>query len=173
MPGMIHGVRVVRSGYALTPVPFPTLPARVRPYPRCTVTVSSACPGRIQTGTSTDRSPLFRATTSSFRTPSFPAVEGLTSATLSHVSLVIGFGSSCSHPLLAYLPSHTQGSGLSTSSSPVLSDGDSCGCADCFSEIDLGGNSEPATTPLFRVVFQNSSKEPLRFRSFQKSVMIS
>ncbi len=38
------------------------------------------------------------------------AVAGLMSTALSHVSLVIGFGSSCSQPLLAKRPSSTAGS---------------------------------------------------------------
>ena len=38
------------------------------------------------------------------------AVAGLTSTALSQVSLVIGFGSSCSQPLLANRPSRTAGS---------------------------------------------------------------
>jgi hypothetical protein len=38
------------------------------------------------------------------------AVAGLTMMALSHVSLVIGLGSSCSQPLLANRPSRTDGS---------------------------------------------------------------
>src|SRR5262245_24229547 len=40
----------VRMALASKPRPVPTRPARLRPYPRCTVTQSSACPGMIQTG---------------------------------------------------------------------------------------------------------------------------
>ena len=43
------------GGYALNPAPSATRPARVRPYPRCTVTVSAACPGCTQTGAFTVR----------------------------------------------------------------------------------------------------------------------
>src|SRR5213593_2165334 len=48
--------------------------------------------------------------------PSFFAVLGLTSATLSQVIFVSGFGSSCNQPLLAKRPSKIVGSGRKTSS---------------------------------------------------------
>ena len=51
--------------------------------------------------------------------PSSAAVFGLTSAALSQVSLVSGFGSSCSQPLLAKRPSQTVGSGRNATSSPA------------------------------------------------------
>src|SRR5437773_1945381 len=48
--------------------------------------------------------------------PSFFAVLGLTSATLSQVIFVKGFGSSCNQPLFAKRPSKIVGSGRKTSS---------------------------------------------------------
>src|SRR6185295_3613706 len=48
----------------------------------------------------------------------FSAVAGLTMTALSHVSFVIGFGSSCSQPLLAKRPSRTDGSGRNAISRP-------------------------------------------------------
>ena len=50
-------------------------------------------------------------------------MAGLTSAALSHVSLVCGFGSSCSQPLLAKRPSNTVGSARNTISRPLLPPG--------------------------------------------------
>ena len=59
------------------------------------------------------------------RALSFSAVAGLTSTALSHVSFVIGFGSSCSQPLLANRPSSTEGSRRNEISRPVRG---RCGC---------------------------------------------
>src|SRR5690242_15222135 len=50
---------------------------------------------------------------------SFCSVAGLTKIALSQVILVIGFGSSCSHPLFAKRPSRTHGSRRKATSSPV------------------------------------------------------
>ena len=50
-------------------------------------------------------------------TASFAAVAGLTITALSHVSFVIGLGSSCSQPLFAKRPSRMHGSGRNEMSS--------------------------------------------------------
>ena len=118
-PEAAHIAAAVRSAEASNPTPVPTRPARVRPYPRCTATVSSAWPGTIHAGPATVRPPAATSTTSSLRTPSRAAVAGLSCTVLSQVSFVNGFGSSCSQPRLAKPPSWTVGSGLSTRSRPA------------------------------------------------------
>src|SRR3954471_15830374 len=109
---------LARSGLTLKPMSVATRPARARPYPRCRVTVSAAWAGEIQTGIVTDRLPLLISTMSPLTSISRSAVAGASSAALSQVSLVSGFGSSCSHALFAKRPSHTLGSGRKTSSTP-------------------------------------------------------
>ena len=56
-------------------------------------------------------------------------MTGLTIAALSQVSLVSGFGSSCSQPLLAKLPSHTVGSGRKDEFHPRAAAGGSAAAA--------------------------------------------
>ena len=63
-PGRVSRAAVVRSGFTLKPVPLPARPARVRPYPRCSVSVSGAWPGASHTGMRIDRSPCRSSTTS-------------------------------------------------------------------------------------------------------------
>ncbi len=65
-----------------------------------------------------ERSPCRRSTTSPLIRARRAAVAGEISAALSQVSFVSGFGSSCSHALLAKRPSWTPGSGRKTTSSP-------------------------------------------------------
>ena len=59
---------------------------------------------------------------------SFAAVAGLAITALSQVSLVIGFGSSCSQPLLANRPSRIDGSGRNDNLEPAPAGGRSACC---------------------------------------------
>src|SRR5687767_8686701 len=60
----------------------------------------------------------FSSMTSPLRTPRSSARRGLTHAVVSQVNFVNGFGSSCSQPLFARLPSQIVGSGRKMISSP-------------------------------------------------------
>src|SRR4051794_3651921 len=66
----------------------------------------------------TDRLPLVISTMSPLTSIRRSAVAGASSAALSHVSLVSGFGSSWSQALLAKRPSQMLGSGRNTTSRP-------------------------------------------------------
>src|SRR5580700_7360308 len=94
----------------------------------------SAWPGTIQAGASTLRPSKVSSTTgilkppcsppcaySPYSTPKCRAVAGLIKAALSQVRVLLGFGHSCSQPLLANDPSKTVGSGAKANSkdSPV------------------------------------------------------
>src|SRR5687768_10920456 len=68
----------------------------------------------------------FSSMTSPLRTPRSSARCGLTHAVVSQVNFVNGFGSSCSQPLFARLPSQIVGSGRKMISSPPSEGGD-CG----------------------------------------------
>src|SRR5260370_40572124 len=78
------------------------------------------------------------------------AVLGLTNAALSQVSLVTGFGNSCSQPLLAKRPSYTQGSGRKMNSMS------SAGVIFAAARLEAlnfragltGRSAEPATRPM-------------------------
>src|SRR5882672_12674715 len=106
---------------------------------------------------------------------SFFAVLGLTSATLSQVIFVSGFGSSCNQPLFAKRPSKIVGSGRKTSSKePVLA-----GSADvpsaflCDSELAQSDFSETVfavsavfgTKPSCRHLRHHDSKSLATFAS--------
>src|SRR5205807_2192741 len=95
-----------------------------------------AVPGSTNTGIRMARFPSLISTTSRATLPepfwsaapdsgmpSFSAERMPTYATLSHVTLVIGFGSSCSQPLFAYRPSRIVGSGRKTTSQPLEAGG--------------------------------------------------
>src|ERR687897_368991 len=79
--------------------------------------------------------------------PSFSAVRGLMTMTLSHVTLLSGLGSSCSHGLLAKRPSCTLASALK-----VTSTASAAGVGGAPQEFVEGGDrraagrSEPAGT---------------------------
>src|SRR6202043_616145 len=80
------------------------------------------------------------------------AVAGLTSTALSHVSLVIGFGSSCSQPLFAKRPSRIEGSLRKEISKPGGGEvGVVAGVAEATAadtrETGFGGNAVFGTTP--------------------------
>src|SRR5262249_2304243 len=94
-----------RSGNVSNPTPVPTRPARRRPDPNVTATTSSAMPGRIQVGSSSDRPAQSTLATTPVPTPNVSAVFGLRRAGLSHVSLVSGSGSSCCQASFAKRPS--------------------------------------------------------------------
>ena len=87
-PATANGDAKVRAGYASTPTPLPTLPARVRPKPRWTPMVSGATPGAASAGSRSRRSPALTSTRSPSLTPSFSASATLISAALSQVSVV-------------------------------------------------------------------------------------
>src|SRR5580700_3821025 len=83
---------------------------------------------------------------------SFSAVAGLTSTALSHVSLVIGLGSSCSQPLFAKRPSRIDGSLRKETSRPEAAGaGVAAGVAVRLkpgaTETDLGANAVSGITP--------------------------
>ncbi len=91
--------------------------------------------------------------------PSSAAVFGLTSATLSHVTLVSGFGSSCSQPRFAKRPSKTAGSVRNAISSPSeRADGPAPVHGPGATLADFVSNAVPATTPSWSARFQRVSK---------------
>ncbi len=100
------------------------------------------------------------AVCSVFTPPRAAAVFGLTSATLSQVILLSGFGSSCSQPRLAKRPSKTAGSVRNAISSP--SDGafgaPAPAHAPGFTRRALASKAVPATTPSWSARFQRFSK---------------
>ena len=126
----------------MNPTPVPTCPARVRPWPRWTVTASSACPGRTNTGAAHRPAldPQFdlvgveaahavrRAAARCIAMPSRCAVAGPMKAALPQVSLVTGLGNSWSQPLLANRPSYRVGSGRKQISNPAASLGERPRC---------------------------------------------
>src|SRR5206468_5971201 len=79
---------------------------------------SSGWPGTIQSGARKRLAETVSSTTSSFATPRRNAVTGDIAATLSQVTVVTGFGSSCSQPLLAKRPSWIVESGRNVISRP-------------------------------------------------------
>jgi hypothetical protein len=106
---------------------------------------SDAWPGNSQTGTRALRPSARIATTSPFARSSRSAVAGAISAALSQLSFVNGRGSSCSHPLLAKLPSQTCGSGRKITAKPPVDFGGSGwnGCG-----VGMTGDAAvPETTP--------------------------
>src|SRR5205085_6001715 len=144
----------------------------------------SACPGRIQAAAVTWLPESEISTTFERIWPCSPpreailcvswsasAVFGLTSAALSQVSLVTGFGNSWSQPLLAKRPSYTQGSGRKTNSrsSPGSDLGAGRFAKLNFSASLLGGSAEPTTIPSCSVLRQNFSKSPEGFAAFSLS----
>src|SRR6266852_7515087 len=170
--------------YALKPLFVPVNPARVRPYPSGKTTVFSACPGKVHVAAVTLLPFNSMSTTTDNTCPCSPPREttlcvnfslaasfGLTSAALSQVSFVTGFGNSCSQPLFANRPSYTQGSGRKMNSS---SSGDAALIAGRlaglnFAETALGGNAEPLTRPSFSVLRQNFSNSPEGYAAFRRS----
>src|SRR5437016_14675329 len=101
----------------------------------------SACPGRIQTGARTVRSPRLSSTMSPVTRLRRSANAGLISAALSHVSLLIGLGHSCNQPLLANPPSQILGSGRQLISRSML--------GGCLLTGTLAGDTTPSR---FRVI---------------------
>ena len=79
---------------------------------RYSATVRGAWPGTIHAGPRTLRPSIVTSTMSPFDSPYASAVAGLMPTTLSHVILVSGFGSSCSHAILAKRPSQMRRIGL-------------------------------------------------------------
>ncbi len=167
-PLAAHGASLVRRAYASKPTPVPTRPARRRPKPRWTVTAPSAWPGSTHSGATTVRPPSRSSATSVwwplalcsvFTPPRASAVLGLTRATLSHVTLVSGFGSSCSQPRFAKRPSNTEGSVRNAISRPA-----GAALRPAFSQPPkttftvFSGNAVPATTPSCSARFQRCSK---------------
>src|ERR1700680_835012 len=78
---------------------------------------------------------------------SFSAVPGLTSTALSHVSFVIGFGSSCSQPLFAKRPSRIDGSLRNETSKPEAGVTAPRRSKPGQTETDFGANAVLGTTP--------------------------
>src|SRR3712207_7888669 len=83
--------------------------------------------------------------------PKISAVSGAIRAALPQTCFVSGLGNSCSQPLLAYDPSHTDGSGANTTSIPA----DAAGVAG--SGLQAGQRAtatvaaaDPSTTPSSR-----------------------
>ncbi len=153
-PATIQGAAVVRSGVTSTPTPLPTRPAWARPKPRWSVTTPAAWPGWMRTGSSTLFPFAVTFTTSSFCRPSFCAVAGETIAALSHVSLLSGFGSSWSQPLLAKRPSRRDGSGRKTASrseglaaAEIVAAASACATSATRTGSTFAGNAVPGTTP--------------------------
>src|ERR1700722_4122488 len=109
-------------------------------------------------GASTPCPYAFSLTTSPFVTPNFRALAGLTRAALSQVNLVMGFGTSCNQPLLAKLPSPTEGSGRNTISIPPPIPFAAAGADDAPGVTGLGTKAEFAITPSFSEDSQNPSK---------------
>src|SRR5579871_3952166 len=110
----------------------------------------------MKTGASTTRPCDVSFTTSPLVKPNLCAECGLISAALSHVSLVMGLGTSCNQELLTKLPSAIEGSGRRTTSIPEL-------CLALGAGIwpvnftGLAGKALLATAPLSSEVSQNSS----------------
>jgi hypothetical protein len=111
------------------------VPRTVRPRYRISTTVLTTCP------CSPPDAP------GAVLSCSLAAVAGLTITALSHVSLVIGLGSSCSHPLLAKRPSRTAGSFLKTISRPPPAGAGLWSCAAGLTVTVLAGNAVPGITP--------------------------
>src|SRR5260370_7467218 len=90
------------------------------------------------------------------------AVLGLTSAALSQVSLVTGFGNSCSQPLLAKRPSYTHGSGRKINS---ISSAGAVFAAGGLAALNFrpalrGGSAHPPPKPTLHLFPPNFSTTP-------------
>src|SRR5687768_5703136 len=83
------------------------------------------------------------------------------SATFSHVILLIGFGSSCSHPLFVNRPSNTDGSGMieiSSESPAAVGAVEGCDMKAAFTDIDFVGAALFGIIPSWTIFRQLSSK---------------
>ncbi len=99
-------------------------------------------PGRVTRRSATaisTMSPLVRCRRS--------AIFGLTAITLSQVSLLSGFGNSCSHATLANRPSHTHGSGRNTTSIAPAPRGCAAGSSTGCGVAATGCAAVPVTKP--------------------------
>src|SRR5579863_5186622 len=121
----------------------------------------SGCPGCGQMGPFTLRPFTSISTMSPVSSPDFFAWFGLISTALSQQRLVIGFGVSCNHELLARLPSYVMGSRRKmTSINPLLVPALVGGILPPLAERFFTGNAVLAMNPSFNAWRHVLSKSP-------------
>src|SRR5258708_1194895 len=123
------------------------------------VTESFACPGTICAGPWRERPRYVSSTISPSAMPCCRAVSGPIHTVLSQVSVVIGFGTSCSQALLANVPSQTVRSGRMLISIPCPAFGAAAGVGAFAAGAPAAGFAAVfGTTPSWTQVCQFESK---------------